>query len=140
MPSEPLHITDAEFAVLEALWQSGPQTIRELTARLYTAVSVSNYATVQKLLERLAAKSCVRRDRSGHAHVFRATRERGDLIGSELRQVADKLCEGSLTPVLLHLVQASKLTKGERATLRNLLDDAEPKKPRAEGRTEGRTP
>ncbi len=127
MPRELLHVTDAEFAVLEALWDGGPQTIRELTERLYPAVSVSNYATVQKLLERLAAKSCVRRDRSGHAHVFRAARERGDLIGSQVRQVADKLCEGSLAPVLLHLVQASKLSKSERAVLRKLLDEAEVK-------------
>jgi BlaI family penicillinase repressor len=121
-------ITDAEFAVLEAIWEFGPQTIRELTGRLYPDGSVSDYATVQKLLERLESKFCVRRDRSGHAHVFTATRERTDLIDSQLQQLADKLCEGSLTPVLLHLVQATKLSKGDREMLRQMLDDAETKK------------
>jgi BlaI family transcriptional regulator, penicillinase repressor len=123
-----LAITDAEFAVLEALWKHQPQTIRELTGRLYPGSSVSDYATVQKLLERLEAKRCVRRDRSEHAHVFTATRDRSDLIDSQLQQLADKLCEGSLTPVLLHLVQATKLSKREREILRQMLDDARDKK------------
>jgi predicted transcriptional regulator len=124
-----LSITDAEFAVLEALWESGAQTIRELAAKLYPGGSVSDYATVQKLLERLEAKRCVRRDRSGHAHVFVAARQRADLIDSQLQQLADKLCEGSLTPVLLHLVQATKLSKRDREILRQMLDDAAEKKP-----------
>jgi len=124
MPRRQLQITDAEFAVLEALWDAGPNTIRDLTLRLYLSAAVSNYATVQKLLERLEAKGCVARDRSGHAHVFRAVRERGDLIGSQLQQLADKLCDGSMTPVLMHLVQATRLSKAQREMLRQMLNDS----------------
>jgi predicted transcriptional regulator len=124
MSSRPLQITDAEFAVLEALWEIGPNTIRDLTLRLYPSAAVSNYATVQKLLERLEAKGCVARDRSGHAHLFRAVRDRGDLIGSQLQQLADKLCDGSMTPVLMHLVQATRLTKSQREMLRQMLNDS----------------
>jgi BlaI family transcriptional regulator, penicillinase repressor len=118
-----VRITDAEFAILEALWDAGEQPIRDLTARLYPSASVSDYATVQKLLERLEAKGCVARDRSRHAHVFRAAKQRDDLIGSRLRQLAEQLCDGSLTPVLLHLVQRAKLSKSERNALRKMLDD-----------------
>ena len=94
-----MRLTDAEFAVLEPLWQHGPQTIRQLTARLYPGESVSDYATVQKLLERLEAKGCVRRDRSGLAHVFHAAVERAALIDDQLQDIADRLCAGSLLPV-----------------------------------------
>jgi predicted transcriptional regulator len=121
--ADPVTVTDAEFAVLEALWKLGPRTIRELTSELYPSASLSDYATVQKLLERLEAKHSVRRDRSRHAHVFHATRERGDLIGGRLQQLADKLCDGSLTPVLMHLVQATKLSKRDREMLRQFLDE-----------------
>jgi BlaI family transcriptional regulator, penicillinase repressor len=123
MASRQFQITDAEFAVLEALWDAGPTTIRDLTPRLYPSAAVSNYATVQKLLERLEAKACVARDRTGHAHLFRAVRERGDLIGSHLQQLADKLCDGSMTPVLMHLVQATRLSKSQREVLRQMLDE-----------------
>jgi len=121
-------VTDAEFAVLEALWEGGPQTIREVTGRLYPGLSVSDYATVQKLLARLEAKRCVRRDRSGHRHVFQATRQRDALVGGQLRKIAEKLCSGSIAPVLLELVQGAKLSPSERDELRKLLDDADRQK------------
>lgn len=117
-----IRLTAAEFAVLEPLWQLGPQTIRQLTARLYPAESVSDYATVQKLLERLEAKGCVTRDRSGQAHVFRARLEREALIGDQLQEIADRLCQGSLAPVLNQLVERMTLTAAQRQELRRLLN------------------
>lgn len=125
MTSESTRVTDAELAVLESLWQHGPATIRALTAQVYPRSSTSDYATVQKLLERLEDKGCVARDRSGFAHRFAATVAREDLIGQQLESVAQKLCEGSLTPLLLHLVQATPLTSAQRAELRRMLDAAE---------------
>jgi predicted transcriptional regulator len=117
-----LKLTDAEFAVLEPLWDEGSQTIRQLTARLYPQQSTSDYATVQKLLERLEDKRCVKRDRSGLAHVFRATVGREDLIDEQLRQIADRLCDGSLVPVLSQLMRRATLSRTDREELRKLLD------------------
>lgn len=122
MRSRRIRLTDAEFAVLEPLWHSGPQTIRQLTATLYPQQSVSDYATVQKLLERLEVKRCVRRDRSRAAHVFRAAVEREELIDDELQKIADRLCDGSLVPVLHQLVARTRLSREERQRLRKLLD------------------
>jgi predicted transcriptional regulator len=123
MGSRPIRLTDAEFAVLEPLWQSGGQTIRQLTAMLYPQQSVSDYATVQKLLERLEAKGCVRRDRSRQAHLFHAAVGREELIDDELRKIADRMCDGSLVPVLNQLVRRTRLSKQERDKLRSLLDE-----------------
>ncbi len=117
-----LRLTDAEFAVLEPLWDEGPQTIRQLTGRLYPQQSTSDYATVQKLLERLEAKRCVKRDRRAPAHVFRAAVAREDLIDNELQQIADRLCEGSLVPVLNQLIRRTTLSRAELAELEQLLD------------------
>ncbi len=122
MGARRIRLTDAEFAVLEPLWQCGPQTIRQLTATLYPRQSVSDYATVQKLLARLETKRCVRRDRSRSAHVFAAAVEREDLIDDELRKIADRLCDGSLVPVLHQLVARTRLSRDDREQLRKLLD------------------
>ena len=126
------HLTEAEFAVLEPLWSTGPQTIRQLTARLYPAQSVSDYATVQKLLERLERKRCVRRDRAPAAHVFHATVKREDLIDQQLVDIANRLCDGSLVPVLNQLVRHVSLSKADREQLRKLLE-ADPKSSRRGG-------
>jgi len=128
-----IRLTDAQFAVLETLWCLGPQTIRKLTATLYPSQTTSDYATVQKLLEQLEEKSCVGRDRSHLAHVFKATVVREDLIDSQLRDLADKLCDGSITPVLMRLVEGSKLSNRERDSLRKLLDKPGKAKPSKKG-------
>ena len=65
-------VTEAELAVLQALWDAGPATIRQLVERVYRQTGTSVYGTVQKLLERLEAKGFVGRDRSEAVHVFRA--------------------------------------------------------------------
>ena len=119
-----IHLTDAEFAVLELLWQRGRQSIRQLMAQLYPGQSVSDYATVQKLLERLEHKDCVARDRARVPHVFEAAIRREALIDDRLREIADRLCEGSMVPVLAQLVRNKALSKKDRDELRRLLDQA----------------
>ena len=123
MPNRSNDVTDAELAVLQSLWDGGPQTIRSLCRGLYDDDAPAVYATVQKLLERLESKGCVRRDRKPAAHVFAAAVERGDLIGRRLQDVADKLCDGALTPLLTQLVRGRRLSAKERRTLRTLVDE-----------------
>jgi predicted transcriptional regulator len=114
-------VTDAELSLLEALWDLGPATIRQLVAQVYNQTGPSVYATVQKLLDRLEAKGCVTRDRRGPVHVFAAAINRDDLIGRRLRAVADSLCGGSLSPLLTHLVEGRGLSEAERRELRALI-------------------
>ena len=120
-----IEITDAELAILEKLWEHGEQTVGSIAEKLYPSGTTAEYATVQTLLLRLEKKGGIVRDRSARAHVFRASVERGDLIGSHLQNMADKLCGGSLVPVVTHLVKGASLKANERKALRKLLEDLE---------------
>jgi predicted transcriptional regulator len=121
-------VTDAELAVLQVLWDRGESTIRQLADVLYPGGADTGYATVQKLLERLEDKEHVARDRSGHAHLFRAVTDRDTLVGHRLRAMAEKLCGGLMGPLLTHLVRAETLSKQERQQLRTLIDELDRKK------------
>jgi predicted transcriptional regulator len=123
MGRDPQDLPDAELSVLQKLWEHGPATIRQLTDVLYPQGTDAHYATVQKLLERLEAKGCVRRDRSSWAHVFHAVLDRDELIARRLQAVAEKLCGGSLTPLLTNLVRSKRLTPRERREIRRLMDE-----------------
>jgi predicted transcriptional regulator len=127
MAEHPPEPTDAELAVLQVLWDRGPSTIRLLTDILYPKGAGAPYATVQKLLERLEDKGHVSRDRGAHAHVFAARTSRDDLVGRRLRDMAESLCGGLMTPLLIHLVRAQTLTDRERRELRDLIDDLDRK-------------
>jgi predicted transcriptional regulator len=122
MPPDLYDVTDAELAVLQTLWEQGAATIRQLADVLYPGGKAAQYGTVQKLLERLESKKCVRRDRAPWPHVFFPAVDRGTLIGWRLRDTADKLCGGSLTPLLMHLLKAEQLSSEERQELRSFLE------------------
>ena len=134
MARTPRDVTEKELAILQVLWDQGSATIRRLTDVLYPGGGASHYATVQKLLDRLEDKHFVRRDRGGPAHTFTAAVGRDELIGRRLEDVASKLCGGSLTPLLTHLVRARKLTARERQELRDLIDELDKKGTRGERR------
>jgi len=123
MARTPQDITDAELAVLQVLWDEGPCSIRRITDVLYPDGKTAQYATVQKLLERLEAKGCVRRDRRAAVHQFVAAIDRDELIGRRLQSVAEKLCGGSWTPLLTHLVHNQKLSAQDRQALRELIEE-----------------
>lgn len=125
MPRSPQDVTDAELAIMQVLWDRGSATVRELAEELYGGSSASQHATVQKLLERLEGKGCVGRDRRVWPHVFSSAVDREVLIGRNLQQTADRLCDGSIQPLLMHLVKAGRLSADERRSLRNLLDQLE---------------
>jgi predicted transcriptional regulator len=124
MPRTPQDVTETELAVMEALWANGgAMTIRRLAEVLYADSGTTYYATVQKLLERLEEKNCVRRDRTESPHTFAAAVTRSELIGRRLQVVARQMCGGSLTPLLTHLVQARSMTARQRRELRDLIDE-----------------
>jgi len=116
-------ITAAELRVLEELWQRGEATIRDLRDAIYPQGGSSKFATVQKLLSRLVAKDLVHRRKDEANWIFQASVAREDLIGGELRRVADRLGGNSMTPLLTCLVEIGELTSQERAHLRKLLDE-----------------
>ena len=121
MARTPKDVTDAELAVLQALWDGGSTSIRELVERIYPGGGNSEYGTVQKLCERLLAKGCVARDRRRRPHQFRAVLDKEALIARRLSSMADKLCAGSYVPLLSHLVQGG-LTAEELRALRKQVD------------------
>ena len=110
-------LTDEEIAQRETVEERHPEG-----CALVDMIAVQRaYASVQKLLERLERKTYVRSAREGAQRTFTAAVERERLIRRRLRAVADQLCEGSLTPLLVNLVQAGPLSEAEVRELQALL-------------------
>jgi len=121
-------VTESELNVLHVLWDKGRCSTRQITDVLYpeSGGAAAQYATVQKLLERLEEKDLIARDRSLFVHTFTAVADRDELIGRRLRALADKLCGGSLAPIVSHLAKNQTLTQAERKALRDLIDSPTP--------------
>jgi predicted transcriptional regulator len=114
-------VPEAELAVLEVLWELGPATRRQITDRLYPGGGASAYTTVQKLLERLVNRELVAREGGSERLLFSARISKDELISRHLADMADRLCGGSLAPLLLNLVKTRPLSAAELEQLRALV-------------------
>jgi predicted transcriptional regulator len=121
-------ISEAELDVLKVLWERPSGTVREINEILHQQGRRWAYTTVQTLLQRLESKGHIRSDKSGTAHVYRAAVSRDDLLSRRLRELADRLCDGTSSPLLLALLGESRLTSDDIKLLRQLLDRLEPQR------------
>lgn len=116
-------VSDAELEVLKVLWTAGPATVRDVAAALRRRRRRLAYNTVLTLLSRLREKGYVAADRRDTAHLFRARVTREDLLGSTLTALAERVCDGTASPLVHALVRGQRLSPEEIADLRRLLDD-----------------
>ena len=122
MTRRPQTVTDAELAVLKALWQRGPLTAKAITVAIYPDGAESEFASVHSFLQRLERKGLVARDRSSFVHSFRAAVSQADVAGQELATLAARLGEKSIAPLIMQLVEQKRLSDREAAEIRKLLD------------------
>ncbi len=115
-------VSEAEMDVLQALWDGGPGAVREIGARLEPKGRQWAYTTIQTLLTRLESKGYVTSDKSGLAHVFSAAVTRDTFLSRRLLELADELCDGETTPLVMALTQKHKFSKKEIEAFRKLID------------------
>jgi BlaI family penicillinase repressor len=121
-------VSDAELEVLKVLWTKGPGTVRDVETELRRGSRRRlAYNTVLTLLSRLRDKGYVTADRRDTAHLFRAVVTRDGLLGSSLTALADRICDGTASPLVLALVRDQRFSADEIAHFRRLLDDLTPK-------------
>jgi predicted transcriptional regulator len=123
------HVTDAELAVLQLLWERGPAAVRQIADVLYPGGGASEYATAHRLLERLEAKGYVRRQKSEGVYLFRAARDREAVLGQQLETLVERMCGGSLQPLLSTLIKTKRLTADELRGLLDMVEKESRKKP-----------
>lgn len=119
-------VSDAELEVLKVLWATAPVTVRDVVEALGRRRRRLAYNTVLTLLSRLREKGYVTADRRETAHLFCPLVSRDQLLGSTLTALADRLCDGTSSPLVQALVREQRLSAEEIADLRKLLDELTP--------------
>ena len=127
MAAVPPGIGQIELEVLKVLWEHGPCTVREVHALLRRQDDRA-YNTVLTHLQRLEAKGYVASEKSGVANIYRAVVSRARMLKQRLKDLANQLCEGTATPLVLALVEGSRFTPDEIEQFRKLLDELEARK------------
>ncbi len=115
-------ISEAEHAVMEALWQRSPQSAAEVCATLCDQRGWS-MPTVKTLLARLVAKNAVATEPDGRRFLYTPTIARSAYVGGESRRLVERLFAGRAAPLFAHLAEAEALTQEDISEIERLLKE-----------------
>jgi BlaI family transcriptional regulator, penicillinase repressor len=119
--SKPLQPTSGELEILQVLWDAGPITVREVYETLSKRKPIV-YTTVLKLMQIMTDKGLVKRDEAQRAHVYSAQVEREDTQQQVVRDLLNRLFQGSAKQLVMQALAAGKTSREERDEIRRLLD------------------
>jgi BlaI family transcriptional regulator, penicillinase repressor len=124
-----------ELKVMEALWDRGASSIREIQEHLPRSKRPA-YTTVQTVVYRLEEKGAVHRARKiGNAHIFEPLVSRNRAHGRLLDELLG-LFGGRAQPLIAHLIESGRLTMDDieeaRETLRRMKQPRANKSPQQE--------
>ena len=119
-------ITEAEWEVMNVLWERSPLTAVEIAEALILKTHWSP-KTVKTLLGRLARKGVVGYRTDGNRYVYSPAIPRRSYVREESASFLERVFGGETAPMLVHFVRNTRLTAEQIEELRRLLDEKEKK-------------
>lgn len=121
-PNKSKEPTDAEWRVLKIIWETGPCSASDVVERTAKSEGWSS-STVKTLLRRLVEKGFLRTKRVGNSFLYSSSRSPMQALRRAGEALMERAAEGSIGPLLAHLVRRSDLCPDDLERLRELLDE-----------------
>jgi len=119
----PERISDAEHAIMEALWDhDAPASAQDIFDSVGTAREWS-LATVKTLLSRLVQKHAIGTQPDGRRFLYTPMIARTDYVGGESRRLVDKLFGGRAASLVAHLAESEALSMDDLSEIEALLKE-----------------
>jgi BlaI family penicillinase repressor len=122
-----VQISDAEWDVMEPIWEVGACAAAEVIRRLRSTHDW-NHSTIRTLLARLVEKGALEYEVDGSRYIYRAAVSRHQCVLQKGRSFLDKAFGGDVGALVAHFVADASLDQQQIEQLRQLL--AHKKKPR----------
>ena len=124
MTTSQIRPTQLELSILNALWQKGSGTVREIHA-VVNASKATGQTTVLKMLQIMTDKGLVTRDESVRPQVYRARYTQGQTQQHLLKDLLHRAFEGSVKALVLQALSTRKPSRKDLETIEELLDKLE---------------
>ena len=119
-----ISLSEAEWKLMDALWEEPPKTIMQLTKVLEENTGWKKNVVIT-MLKRLEAKGAVRHEEGSRAKQFYPAVSREDTALEETRGFLERVYNGSLGLMVDAMVSSRALSEREIAELREILKKAE---------------
>lgn len=109
-------LSPLEHEVMQAVWTTGPCSVEAVHASVSSSRDLKE-ATTRTVLRRLEQKGYLEHDVEGRAYIYRAVEPPRSLAARAVRQIIDRLCNGSVEELVSGLVEAQVLSRAELQAL-----------------------
>jgi predicted transcriptional regulator len=116
--------TTAELEILQVLWEHGPSTVGFVNEKLNEKKRVG-YTTTLKLMQIMAEKKLVLRDKSKRAHVYSVGVSSEQTEQQLVSGLIDRAFRGSASRLVMQALSTRKASEEELEEIRRLLDEIE---------------
>jgi BlaI family transcriptional regulator, penicillinase repressor len=120
MPRTRTELTESEWAIIKAVWESEPCTAPDIRQKLQSATGWT-YSTVRTLMDRMVLKGLLSAEKAQHPTLYRSAVTREQAQRGELFYALKHAFNGALTPMVQCLLDAGKLSPHELAELESLI-------------------
>src|SRR5579872_1068230 len=124
MASTPRRPTEGELAILQVLWDGGPQSVRDIL-HILNETKPTGYTTVLKLIQIMTEKGLVERDESVRPQIYRARYSQEHTQRQLVRDLMQRAFGGSVKALVLQALAGRKSTPEELAEMERLLEKFE---------------
>ena len=121
--------TKTEMEVLQALWTHGPSTVRFVHDLLNTRKEAVQYTSTLKLMQVMTEKGMLQRDESSMKHIYKPLLEEEKTKGFMLGRFLDAMYNGSVSNLVLALLENEKTSDKELQLLKELAKKLPNQKP-----------
>lgn len=105
----PMQCTDAEWKIMEVLWDHAPRTIAEITKILEPSTGWTRHVVIT-LLKRMEDKGTVTVDESGPAKLYTPKISREDASDEETGKFLSHVFKGDVSLLINRLVDSDRIT------------------------------
>jgi predicted transcriptional regulator len=116
------HPTEAEFEILNALWEQGPSTLGEIWKAVRDKRPVAR-TTIATTLSTMLNKGLVQRGKGPQAYVWSASRNRDKTARQVVGHMLDQVFDGSARRLMTHLIDGGQLSRQDVDAISRMLDD-----------------
>jgi predicted transcriptional regulator len=124
MMSDMRDLPQGEFEVMDALWDRGEATVKEILAAVGSGRKLA-YTTVATLLNRLREKGYVEAEERNFAYVYKPLVPREQVVRRKLDDMVARVLGGSMGPLAAYIAEKRNLTAEQIKMLEEMVGSSE---------------
>jgi len=120
MNQQPIELTEAEWAIIKAVWEREPCSAPAVQEALF-AETRWTYSTARTMMDRMVAKGLLQAEKQGKMTSYRSAVTREQAQRGELLYTLKHAFNGALTPMVQCLIESGPLDAKELDALEALI-------------------